>query len=774
MSATVDFSTNLPTTDGAVSVTGLTDAVSIRRDRYGIPHVSAANEADVWFGQGYACAQDRLWQMEWYRRRGLGEWAEVAGPTAVGDDKLFRRMGLGAAGQADVSEMTAPTRAMFEAYCAGVNAFIAQDELPPEFELTDLVPDPWEPWHCTMLFKVRHVLMGQMQIKLAKAQLLKAIGAATFAELDTQEPRGARTILPPGGSVESLIERSVEDFERVTVSLGTLADDDGGSNSWAVHGSRTTTGKPVVCNDSHRALDVPNCYWQVHITCPEFNAAGATFAGFPGLPHFGFNGHVAWNITHGSADVHELYIEKFENGSSLRYRKEQGWADAAVSSETIKVRGGADVGIDVVRTRHGGVVHGDPLSGLAIAVKWTASDVPSRQWEVVSPMLRAKTVQEINTAQRLWNDPVNNFVTADASGSIGYLTRGRLPLRDSGSGKQVPIAGWSGEHEWGDDVPFAAMPSTLNPDSGFIGTANQRIQNAHDPYISESFAPPSRATRISNVLTTGTFSPEQVKDMQSDVISIPAATWANCLSGVGPLTGTAERARACLANWDGELGDDGPQGLLYSAFRRELAAAIFKPVVGAETWEWMESGRNVSTGRIVAAWLSKVTLGLADGDTNAPDGRSWATVLPPILEASWRATEAVAGSDPSTWRWADHHWTAGTHSLSQAYPELAETLNPPRVNVGGDSDTLRVSSYPIRRGAPFTVAGLSVYRQAIDFADAERPSWVIPGGASGHPGSPHFADQLPLWQKAERVPMHITEAAVAADAQHTLMLEPAE
>ncbi len=774
MSINVDFSAHLPTTDGSITVSGLGSAVTIRRDSFGIPHVTAESEADVWFGQGYASAQDRLWQMEWYRRRGLGQWAEVAGATAVGDDKLFRRMRLADAGKADVPTMSPGTRAMFEAYVAGVNAFIARDELPPEFALTGVTPEPWEAWHCTMLFKVRHVLMGQMQLKLTKAKLLKDSGAEKFTRLDTQDSAGTRVILPPGAAVETLIERSVAEFEKVTESLGTLADDDGGSNSWAVHGTRTSTGKPIICNDSHRALDVPNCYWQVHLTCPEFNAAGATFAGFPGLPHFGYNRHVAWNITHGAADVHELYIEQFEDGTPLRYKTANGWRGAEVSKETVKVFDGADVEFDAVRTRHGGIVHGDPASGLGIAVRWTASDEPALQWEVVRPMLQAKTVTEINEAQRLWNDPVNNFVAADSSGNIGYQMRGRLPLRNSGPGKQVPVPGWTGEHEWDGDVPFEQLPVSVNPDSGFIATANQRIQDSPEPYISEAYAPPSRAQRLTDLLAGGAHSPETIKNMQSDVTSVPAATWGRFLSRHGPFEGDAEKARDLLSGWDEEFSGDGAEGLLHSAFRRELAAGLFEPVVGTETWEWMESGRSLSTARVVGAWLSNLSLEL-EQTTSAPDGRPWPEVLPDVLAAAWQAVVKLTGTeDSSAWHWGDHHWTVGEHSLAPAYPSLASTLNPPAVNVGGDSDSLRVSGYPIGCGKPYSVLILSVYRQAIDFADADNPSWVIPGGASGHPGSPHYADQLPLWQRAERVPMHITEAAVATDTQHTLVLEPSQ
>lgn len=293
----------------------------LERDSYGVPHVRGETETAAWFGMGYACAQDRLFQMDYDRRRACGRWAEVAGAAAVAGDVLARRLRLAAAAEADVAAMSPRLRAAFEAYADGVNDAVANGALP--LPLRDRV-EAWQPWHSVAAFKVRHVLMGQWQHKLVNGVLLARIGPDAFSRLETRPPLGSPLAVPPDGRVSRLLDSALGD---IAGHLGFLAEAEPGSNAWAVSGRRTTHGGAVLCNDSHRALDTPNVYWQCQVSCPEFDVAGATFPGLPGFPHFGFNGSVAWAITHGDADTQDLYIEQFDGS---RYLTPDGWADASV------------------------------------------------------------------------------------------------------------------------------------------------------------------------------------------------------------------------------------------------------------------------------------------------------------------------------------------------------------------------------------------------------------------------------------------------------------
>ena len=318
-------------------IVGMNKQIQIHRDKYGIPHIETTSETDAWFAMGYASATDRLWQMEWYRRRGTGRWSEVVGPDGLEADKLFRRFRLDYASRVDAKELSSLTEQMFQSYADGVNTYVEQNQLPLEYGLSEIDWEPWEIWHSILVFKVRHVIMGKQLSKIARLELLNHLGAEKMAILDG-EPPGRTIILPPGGVGEAALSLGREGFQDALDNWGTLAIEEGGSNSWAVHGSRTKSGKPIVCNDSHRPLDVPNVYWQCHVICPEFNVAGAAFPGVPAFPHFGFNGSVVWNITHGSADYTDLWVEEFrESDGVLEYKTRDSWLTAIVEETVIQI-----------------------------------------------------------------------------------------------------------------------------------------------------------------------------------------------------------------------------------------------------------------------------------------------------------------------------------------------------------------------------------------------------------------------------------------------------
>ena len=793
--------------DGKIVVNGVHSPVTIRRDGWGIAHVDASTEADAWFGQGFVAAQDRLWQMEFDRRSAIGTWAEVAGPTAVAADVLSRRLNLRPSAEADIAAMSVETRSMFEAYASGVNAYLGSGlPLAPEYALTGTVPAPWEPWHSVAVFRVRHVLMGVWQQKIAQAEILLRIGPDAYAKLDQRSPAGTTTLLPPGrdGAVRSLIARGAAELADAIAVLGPVTSFEGGSNSWAVHGSRVTTGKPVVCNDSHRRLDVPTVYWQIHLSCPEFNAAGATFPGVPGLPHFGHNGSVTWNITHACADTQDLYLEQFDPAHPGRYRTPDGWSDATLTTSVIEVAGGSPVPIETWDTRHGPVVHGDPRSGWAISMRWIATNGPTnRAFEPFRPMIRARTVSELFAVQVDWVDPVNNLLAADTAGTIGYQTRGVLPDRGPGDGastpghepfRQFPTAGWTGEYEWRGRVPYDRNPHSINPAAGYIGTANQQIIDGDDPYIADSFSAPWRAERLVELMANDRiFTPEEIAGWQGDVTSVSARAWGRLIAGLPSLHGDSEQARALLAGFDGVMTGDRAEPLLYAYFRRALARHLFAPVVGPDTWDWLVHDSLPASSSPVSRWITSVQASLMrhaghavrpdihprvgrDADGVASADAWWAgaalTALPAALADAWSSAVASSGPDPRVWRWDARHRTNAQHPLAVRFPWLRLALNPPVAPMGGDNDTLQAASYVWAEGPDFDVTSLSVFRHVVRLDDPARTTNVVPGGVSGVPGGRHAHDQLEYWRTHRRIPAPYALADVEAQAGSTLVLTP--
>jgi penicillin amidase len=732
----------------------------ISRDGYGVPHVRAETAAGAWAGMGYACAQDRLFQLDYDRRRACGRWAEVAGFTALSGDVLARRLGLATAAKLDLAVMSPPVRSAFEAYASGVNKAIAEGALP----LPGQYPvEPWRAWHSVAAFLVRHVLMGQWQHKLVNAVLLARVGAAAFGRLESRPVPGSPVAVPPDGRltrpVAGLLEEALGDIER---HLGFLAEIEPGSNAWAVSGRRTAHGAAVICNDSHRALDTPNVYWQCRVTCPDFDVTGATFPGLPGFPHFGSNGSVAWAITHGDADTQDLYLERF---AGTRYLTRDGWQEAEVRHERIEVRGGSPVTVPVWATRHGPVVHGHPENGHALALKWTGTHRPNRGFEVMHAMLTARTAAELADAQDGWVDPVNNLVCADVHGDIAYQCRGELPVRSSDGGRRLPVPGWDDACEWTGTVPFAELPRTVDPAAGFVMTANNVLTDTDQPYISYTFSQPWRAERLRTLLTKpGEFSAGELAGMQADTVSVQAQGWGRLLAGLGPYDDEdAEAARRLLADCDGNLAADAAWALLYACFLRALAGELYRPALGAKTWAWVSSGELSPMLSMVRRWLGNDTWELLggpvppDGDVGAARERRARVLaaLPGALAGAWAAAVRESGPDPAQWRWGDQHRAVRLHPLSGAGvpTELSPDASAHSVPMGGDADTIQAAAYRWRPGSPFTVTALSVYRQVVDLGDPGAASFVIPGGASGDPASPHYADQLARWAAHQRIPV---------------------
>ena len=303
---------SLPRVTGTVRLAGLNGKVEIYRDRWGIPHARASNLADAFFAQGFFTAQDRLWQMEYDRRRGAGRWAEVVGDGAVDQDVLMRRFRLADSAKEDYRSTAGDTRLMFDAYAQGVNAFIQTTEsLPVEYGISGISPEPWEPWDGLVVYKVRHILMGVFESKIWRAQVVRKLGPEKTAMIFPGYEPGHLLILPPGEVYEGALDDGLEELSRGAASLNYLHESDLGSNSFALGGDRTESGMPVLAGDSHRALDTPNVYYQNHVACPDFDVVGLSFAGLPGFPHFGHNAHAAWSVTHTWADYQDLYIERF-------------------------------------------------------------------------------------------------------------------------------------------------------------------------------------------------------------------------------------------------------------------------------------------------------------------------------------------------------------------------------------------------------------------------------------------------------------------------------
>ncbi|MGW4487167.1 penicillin acylase family protein [Amycolatopsis sp. NPDC004368] len=721
----------------------------ITRDAYGIPTVVAETEDQAWFELGRAAAEDRLWQLEYDRRRAAGRWAEVVGEPAVAADRLARRLRLVDAAERDLAAMDTRTLGTFEAYAAGVNAWVADHGTTVEYDRGGIGWEPWTPRDSLLMFKIRHVLMGVWQYKIARAALRATAGAEVAAKLDPRPLPGMRVTVPPFGRVDEargeLVEQARADVEAAAEHLGFLAESEGGSNAWVLGGGRTASGKPLLVNDSHRALDVPNAYWQAHVRCPEFTVSGATFPGLPGFPHFGHNGRVGWAITNAAADAQDLYVEHFDGE---RVRTAEGWAPASVRDEVIHVRDGEDRVERCWLTPNGPVVHGDPARGAALSLRWTATDGPCEQFGVLRRMLLAGDVRTLLDAQDGWVDPVNNLVAADIGGDIGYLLRGQLPARDRAAATQVPVPGWDPAFGWRGRVPFGEMPRTENPPEDLIVTSNNTVTAAAHPVVSHAVNDAYRVERIHELAAaTERATAEDMRAWQGDTTSVAARRWGQLLAERGPYTGAAEQARAALVAGAGDLGPAGTTGLVHACFRREIAARVLDEEIGSAARAWLMKSGLPGMPVVLRRWFASLTW---PRDGVWPARALSDELLSDALAAGWRRALESSASEAGLRPWGEVHRTAAKHPL---HPVAGTEFDPPSVGLGGDNETIQNGAYGWVRGGRFDITNLSVYRQVLDLADLGAAGWVIPGGASGVPGSAHYADQLTSWQVHELIPM---------------------
>ncbi len=774
---TNSLSDSLPRTEGAMYLPGLTQDVEVYRDAWGIPHVQAPTMETAFFVQGFVTAQYRLWQMEFDLRRGAGRWAEVAGETALEQDVMLRRFRLADSAQADYNASNDRTRELFRAYAGGVNAWIetatAEGSLPPEYALAGIEPEPWLPWHGLLVFKVRHILMGVFESKIWRAQMVRELGPEKAAFFAPDYQPGQLQILPPGSRYPGELDYWLAETMAGAAAVNFLNETDSGSNSWALAGNRTATGKPLLAGDSHRALDTPNVYYQCHIACQDFDVIGLAIPGVPGFPHFGHNESVAWCITHTSADYQDLYIEEFDDSGTV------GLQDSNPRQETIRVRGCSDHRLTTWATAHGPIIAGGPPGRYGIALKYTATDGGGKPWpDTIPQMLAARDAPELADSMRGWVDPCNNFLFADTQGSIGYLCRGEIPIR-SRRNARLPVPGWEPEYEWQGDIPFADLPRSINPPEGYIVTANNKpVGDDYPYYISAEFTPGFRAERVRTaLLSLDKPTAADMAHVHNERISIPAQAYVDYLRANRERmkTGDSHTARALekLLNWKGSMDAEAVEPTIYSAFRDALLHRIYCHNLGERLTKEAWNPANRGTGAFMARVKSQlITLFPADDRTLLPEGETWPALMSAALAEGVATLRTTLGDDLEQWRWDRLHQARPQHTLSGAFPEIAELLDPPAIPMSGDGETPLAGAYSPADLA--TVGGLSVARYSFDLADWDNSLWAIPLGASGHPASPHYHDQTETWRKVEMIPMEYGWAGIIERSRSHLSLRPAQ
>jgi len=757
--------------NGSLEVPGLRDRVEIYRDVWGVPHIYAQNEHDVFLAQGYVHAQDRLWQMELNRRIGAGRLSEVFGDATVESDRFLRTIGLYRAAQADLELMPDETLAILQAYADGVNAFIEShtDRPPLEFVLAGFQPEPWTPADSLAWGKVMCMdLGGNWESELLRSRLIAAVGEARARDLDAAYPDAGPFIIPPEAGDYAYADSELLAIHQQIKELSGKGAALLGSNSWVVDGTRTASGRPMIANDTHLGIQMPSIWYEAHLVAGDLDVVGFSFPGVPGVV-IGHNRHIAWGVTNLGPDVQDIYVEKINPDDPDQYEFRGTWEQMTVLEEIISIKGREQPETLVVRlTRHGPIMTSVIEDARdVLALRWTALE-GGQLLHSVHLLNYARNWDEFRAALSYWQAPSQNFVYADTEGNIGYQMPGDIPIRAKGQGL-VPVPGWTGEYEWTGYIPYEELPFVYNPLTHNMVTANHKVVPDDYPYfISHEWAEPYRALRILELLdASDALTIDDARNIQADTYSSVAALLAKHMLRIGPVDWRQERAFRFLENWDGQLES------------KSGAAGIAEVML----WRMMANtfGDELAPSGLGDALMGRTAplVHILDDPTNAWfDDEHTATVetRDDILRRSaaetmdyWaRRFGDLPGNKHSQWAWGKIHVAEFEHLLGRVEP-LHLIFNRGPVPARGSGETVDAAEY--ERGA-FSVQVLASQRQIVDVGGWRNSRSQHTTGQSGQPFHKHYDDMIRPWQEVNHHPMLYELDDIKANQEGLLILEP--
>jgi penicillin amidase len=746
----------LAQTSGTIRIPGLQRPVTVLRDRWGVPHIFAQTQDDLFLAQGFVAAQDRLWQLEIWRRTGEGRLAEIVGPEAVERDRFARLLRYRGDLEAEYASYAPDTKRILEAFVRGVNAAIeaSRDRLPIEFQLAGVRPEPWTPEVCLNRMAAFGMTINSGE-EVLRAKLGTDLGWKLADALIPAEPPRPLEAQPHAG-LEGVDEKVLRLPWSTNAPLRFQAAANG-SNNWVVDGKLSATGRPLLANDPHRQLSLPSLRYIVHLVGPGWNVIGAGEPALPGVAA-GHNDRAAFGFTIAMIDQQDLYMEETNPANPDEVKFQGQWEPMRVVRETIPVKGKEPVAAELKFTRHGPVIHEDRERHRAYVLKWVGSEPGTAGYLASLSLDRARNWADFRKALERWKVPSENLVYADVDGNIGWQVAGLTPVRKGWSGL-LPVPG-TGEHEWQGFLPASELPSAFNPARHFLATANNDILPPGYPHeLGFDWGDPTRAQRIAEVLGAGgkKFTIADFQRLQYEEVSPVARTLMKIL---GEARGASPELRPWvdrLTQWNGTVAKGSAAAALYEIWTTKLGPAVLKARV-PERWLPLLSGR-----------LDQVIELLRDPkpDWFGQDPRAGRdAVLLQSLEAAVAEAKKRLGPDPSTWRWGALHTAAFRHVLGTG-PDREKLFNPLPVERGGDGYTLNVGV-----GPGFNVAHGASFREILDLGNWDRSVATNVPGQSGQPASPHYADLLPLWAEGKYFPLLYSRKKIEAAATERLVLTP--
>ena len=750
-------------------VAGVRTAAAIERDRWGIPHIFADRPYDLWFAFGFAMAQDRLFQMDYLRRKGLGRLAEVLGADGLPLDIVARTVGLNRIAEAEWSQLPGQTRDALEAFAAGVNGWIAEcgEQLPIEFDLLDYRPHPWSPLDSLAIeCEFRWYLTGRFPVIVMPEMAKRVLGEGPLYRDFILGEEDQETVVPPEANRD-------RQFPAAGDSVGQAAGDcDGtGSNNWVVAGRHCRSGLPMVASDPHIAFEAVSCWYEAHLCGGGFNVAGMAYVGMPAIM-FGRNERVAWGMTNNICSLRDLYRERTEPAHPGCFQFAGRWEPSRELVETIQVKGREPVSRTIRFSRHGPVVNEilplrEQQTG-PVTLKWLGAEHGGWLTALLG-IDRARTVAEFREALRPWHVPTFNVVVADATGRIAVQSTGRIPLRKTA--ERGYREGSDPEHEWIGLVPFEAMPHAINPSRGWLASANNRLAGNDYPYpLYGTWTSGYRAARIRQMIEARLTAPansaveqgftcDDFRDMHQDALSLRAVTCVPpLLAAMSEVSDSqVEAAIEHLQRWDGRVEPELVAPTLFNVFFTFWSKAVADVRFAGATAELLAKQAEGIASRLLAedrlGWF--------------PDGERLPRIRRVFSDTLAYLTQRF-GPDLSAWQWGRLHRLPLRHVLSNR-GDLGQLLDHGGGPVKGDMTTVCNTG----SGPDWLATSGAVYRLIADLA-TDCLLAVDAQSQSGHVAAAHYSDQFAAWSAGEYHVLPLSRVAVSKIVVETLKLNPAD
>ena len=822
---------SFPKTDGELHLANLDGAVDIYRDQMGIPHIYASSLHDLFFAQGYIHAQERFWQMDFWRHIGSGRLSEMFGESQVETDAFLRSLGWRQVAEQEFGGYTPESKAIMEAYASGVNAYLLDHQgvnLSLEYAILRLLnptysPEPWTPihsltWGTAMAWDLR----GNIDEEIERSILLKTLTPLQVNDLFPPYPSDHPVIVPEMGDFSGQAQFTsarqarddlysfINDLDLASVTQKTKAIDGLlnafgggiGSNSWVISGQHTTTGLPILANDPHLGIQMPSIWFQVGLHClPKtdlcpYEVAGFSFAGVPGVI-IGHNDRIAWGFTNNGPDVMDLYIEKINPNNPNQYEVNGQWVDMTLRSETIEVSDAEPVVITIRHTRNGPIISDTyaPLlqtieleenateqpkpyqekAGIelplpyAISLRWTALE-PAYLFEAIWGFNKARNWQEFRQASTKFTIAAQNLLYADVEGNIAYQNPGNIPLRPNGDGT-LPVPGWNDDYQWQGYIPFDELPFALNPPGGFIVTANNQshpIDYSH--LISKDWDYGFRAQRILDMITNapGRKDISSFQSMQGDNTNLNAQVLVPILMQIESVDIDPNRSK--LANWDFQNNMDSQTATLFEYFWWFLLKNTFTDEAIPEDY-WPIGGSR---------WIEVVRLLVQQPASPWWDDQFTSDTIETRDDIFIKAfNEAIAaiteqyGKNPDKWpEWGMLHTATFRNATlgDSGIAPIEKLFNRGPYPTSGGESIVNATGWDVFDS--FEVTWLPSQRMIVNLSDLNQSLTVHTTGQSGHAYHPHYNDMIELWRNIEYYPMFWEQATIIDNATNHLRLLP--